>query len=204
MSYTLIIVVLTVLISLAAFNNEETYHKLILWPRKMDQPAEYYRLLTSGFIHADYMHLAFNMLALFLFGRIVEIQFAFSGIPVMLFPVLYLSGIVAASLPSFARHRNDPYYRSLGASGGVAAVLFSFVYFAPWEIIRVWFVPIPGIIAAVAYLAYSAYMSRQKRDNVNHDAHFWGAVFGFVFTLLFAPDHGAGFLDQLMHPYFHL
>jgi len=203
MSYTLIIVLVTVLTSLAAFNNENLNQKLILWPRRMDNPAEYHRLLTSGFIHADYMHLIFNMLALFLFGRNVEVFFALSGIPVVLFPVLYLAGIVAASLPSFAKHRNDSYYRSLGASGGVAAVLFAFIYFAPWATIFVMFIPMPAIVGAVGYLIYSAYMSRQQRDNINHDAHFWGAVFGFVFTLLFAPDHGQNFLTNLLHPQFN-
>lgn len=204
MSYTLIIVVITVLTSLAAFNNEQLYHKLILWPKKMDTPAEYYRLLTSGFIHADYMHLIFNMLALFLFGRNVELFYLYSGIPDWLFPVMYLVGIVTASLPSYSRHKNDTYYRSLGASGGVSAVLFAFIYFAPWETIFIWFLPVPAIIAAVGYLVYSAYMSRQQRDNVNHDAHFWGAVFGFVFTLVFAPDHGREFLVKLMQPHFNL
>ncbi|HRO42478.1 MAG TPA: rhomboid family intramembrane serine protease [Flavipsychrobacter sp.] len=203
MSYTLIIVLITVLTSLAAFNNENIHQKLILWPRKMDSPAEYHRLLTSGFIHADYLHLIFNMLAMFLFGRNVEVFFEMSGMPGILFPILYLAGIVAASLPSFVRHKNDAYYRSLGASGGVAAVLFSFIYFAPWAIIYVWFIPVPAIIAAVGYLIYSAYMSKQQRDNVNHDAHFWGAVFGFVFTLLFAPDHGQEFIVKLLHPQFN-
>jgi membrane associated rhomboid family serine protease len=203
MSYTLIIVIVTVLISLSAFSNDALYHKLILWPKKMHQPGEYYRLLTSGFIHADYMHLIFNMLALFLFGRNVEVLFMMNGMPVILFPILYLAGIVAASLPSFVKNKDNSYYRSLGASGGVSAVLFSFIYFAPWQTIYIWFIPIPGILAAVGYLIYSAYMSRRGGDNVNHDAHFWGAVFGFLFTLLFAPDHGQGFFWQLVHPTFN-
>jgi membrane associated rhomboid family serine protease len=203
MSYTLIIVIVTVLISLSAFSNDALYHKLILWPKKMHQPGEYYRLLTSGFIHADYMHLIFNMLALFLFGRNVEALFMMNGMPVILFPILYLAGIVAASLPSFVKNKDNSYYRSLGASGGVSAVLFSFIYFAPWQTIYIWFIPIPGILAAVGYLIYSAYMSRRGGDNVNHDAHFWGAVFGFLFTLLFAPDHGQGFFWQLVHPTFN-
>jgi membrane associated rhomboid family serine protease len=168
----------------------------------MDSPNEYYRLLSSGFIHADWMHLIFNMLALFLFGRYVESYFA-SMDKHFLFIILYLGGIIAASLPSFIKHRNDGYYRSLGASGGVAAVLFSFVYFAPWEIIYVWFIPIPAIIAAVGYLVYSAYMSRKGRDAVNHDAHFWGAVYGFIFTLIFDPTHGRMFFEQVMHPSFN-
>ena len=203
MDYTLIILVLTVVISLSAFNNQQISEKLILWPRRMDQPGEYYRLLTSGFIHADYMHLIFNMLALFFFGRAVEQMYEIVGIPKALYLVLYLAGIVAASLPSFARHRNNPYYRSLGASGGVSAVLFAFVYFAPWQIIYVWFIRVPGIIAAVAYVVYSAYMSKKGQSYVNHDAHLFGALFGFVFTLLFAPDHGKNFIAQLMNPSFN-
>ena len=202
MSYTLIIVVVTVLVSLAAFNNHELLNKLMLWPKRMDQPSEYYRLVSSGFIHADYIHLIFNMLALFLFGRQVETFFLLFGIPVIMFPIMYLVGIMVASLPSFIKHRHDGYYRSLGASGGVSAVLFSFVYFAPWAKIFIWFIPVPGIIAAVGYLIYSATMSKKGIDNVNHDAHFYGAVFGFVFTLLFAADHGRLFMDQLLHPTF--
>jgi membrane associated rhomboid family serine protease len=203
MSYTLIIVIVTGLLSVMAFSNQELFNKLILWPKRMHSASEYYRLLSSGFIHADYMHLIFNMFALFLFGRQVEGFFSMIGIPVALFPILYLTGIVAASLPSFIKHREDGFYRSLGASGGVAAVLFSFVYFAPWAIIYVWFIPIPGIIAAVGYLIYSAHMSKKGSDNVNHDAHFYGALFGFIFTLIFASDHGKYFMEQLLHPPFH-
>jgi membrane associated rhomboid family serine protease len=168
----------------------------------MDNPAEYYRLLTSGFIHADWPHLIFNMLTLYFFGENVEYYFTALGKPV-LYPLLYTLGIITASLPSFAKHRNNGYYRSLGASGGVAAILFSFVYMAPWAVIRVWFVPIPAIIAAVLYLAYSAYMSRKSSDNINHDAHFWGAVFGFAFTLVFDPSHGRLFFDQIVRPSFN-
>ncbi len=202
MSYTLIIIIITAAISIYTFSNELTYNKLILWPKRMDSPSEYYRLLTSGFIHADWTHLIFNMLTLYFFGRVVEMFYTEIGHP-MLFIVLYLAGIVAASLPSFVKNRNNGYFRSLGASGGVAAVLFAFVYFAPWETIYVWFIPIPGILAGVGYLAYSAYMSRKGGDYVNHDAHFWGAVFGFIFTLIFDPTHGQIFFQQLVNPHFN-
>jgi membrane associated rhomboid family serine protease len=202
MSYTLILIVITVLTSISASKNETLYNNLILWPKKMDRPGEYYRLLTSGFIHADTMHLLFNMIALFFFGRAVESFFEAVGIPSFMFLVLYLAGIVAASLPSFIKHRNNAYYRSLGASGGVAAVLFSFVYFDPWATILIWFIPVPGIIAAIGYLVYSAYSSRKGTGNVNHDAHFFGAVFGFLYTLLLAADHGRAFIEKLMHPHF--
>jgi len=202
MTYTFIIVAVTVLVSLAAFNSSSLYNNLILWPKYMHKnPAEYHRFLSHGFIHADYMHLFFNMFALYIFGKEVETLFGMMGQHKM-FLVLYLAGIVVAAIPSFWKNRNNSYYRSLGASGGVAAVLFSFSYFAPWQIIRVWFIPIPSIIASVAYLVYSAYMSKRGSDNVNHDAHFWGAVFGFVFTFIIDPSHGQIFLQMITHPQF--
>lgn len=201
MSYTLVIIIITAIVSYIAFNNDVLYTKLILWPKRMNNPNEYYRLLTSGFIHADWMHLIFNMITLFFFGRIVEIYFITELDKHWLFLLLYLGGVVVASLPSFIKNRDNGYYRSLGASGGVAAVLFAFVYFAPWERIYIWFIPVPGIIAAIGYLIYSAYSSRQGRGSINHDAHFWGAVYGFLLTFIFDPTHRQ-FFDKVIHPSF--
>ncbi len=202
MSYTLIIIVITALISLAAFNNDSLTQKLILWPRMMDKPEEYYRLLTSGFIHADMMHLIFNMITLYFFGEYVEQLFMMVGIRHEMFLVLYLTAIVASSLPSYLKQKDNLYYRSLGASGGVAAVLFAFIFFAPWQTISFWFIPIPGILAGVGYLAYSAYMVKKGGDYINHDAHFAGAIYGFLFLIAFEPNHGLTFLNQLLHPQF--
>ncbi len=202
MSFTLVIIIATALVSFAAFNNDELRNKLILWPRRMDNPAEYYRFITSGFIHSDMTHLFFNMFTLYFFGRNAEYWFNVIGRPA-LYPLLYLAAIVAASIPSFLKHRNNPYYSALGASGGVSAILFCTVYIAPWTTIYVWFIPIPAIIAGVLYLVYSAYMARKESDNIGHDAHFWGAVFGFVFTFIFDPTHGRFFLEQLMQPQFN-
>ena len=203
MSLTLIIIIITVIISLTAFNNGKVMNDLILYPRKMQDIKEYYRLVTSGFIHADMMHLFFNMFTLFFFGRNVETIYTMLGFSKYAFLILYILGIIVASLPSFFRHRENAYYRSLGASGGVAAVLFAFIYFAPWETIYIWFIPVPAILAAIAYLVYSAYASKKGGDNINHDAHFYGAVFGFVFTLLMEPSHGKIFINQLMQPHFN-
>jgi membrane associated rhomboid family serine protease len=203
MDSTLTLIIITCIVSISAFYNPTIIGNLILWPRQMNEPKEYHRLLSSGFIHADWMHLIFNMITLYFFGRNVELLYAFSGIPAVYYWVLYLLGIVVASLPSFFSHRQDAYYRSLGASGGVAAVLFAFIYFAPWETIYLWFIPVPAILAAVGYLVYAAYMSKKGGDNINHDAHFYGAVFGFLFTLLFEPTHGSRFVSQLLHPHFN-
>jgi membrane associated rhomboid family serine protease len=201
MSLTLIIVIITALVSVSAFNNQELYNSLILWPGRMDDPKEYYRLISSGFIHADWMHLIFNMMTLWFFGSAVEGVYDNMD-KHYLFIVLYLAGILASSLPSYIKNRNNGYYRSLGASGGVSAVLFSFIYFAPWAKIYVWFIPIPGILAGVGYLVYSATMSRRGSGFINHDAHFWGAIFGFLFTLVFEPSHGVLFFQSLLHASF--
>lgn len=199
--FTIAIVLITVLISLPAMNDERLVNKLILWPKRMTSPGEYYRLLTSGFIHADWGHLFFNMFTLFFIGTSVEYVFAGISTP-WLYVLLYLSGIVAASIPSFVKNRNNAYYRALGASGGVSAVLFSYVYFAPWEKIYIYFIKVPSIIFAVIYLGYSAYMSKKGTDNIGHDAHFYGAVYGLIFTFLFDPNHGQLFLYQITHPRF--
>lgn len=196
MTYTLLLIIITAVVSVSAFNNNTLYNNLILWPKRMHEPKEYYRLLTSGFIHADWQHLIFNMLTLYFFGRNLEYITSLLNKHV-LFIFLYLTAIIVSSLPSFLKNKNNGYYRSLGASGGVAAVLFSVIYYSPWQKIYIWFLPIPGILAAGAYLFYSAYMSRRGADNINHDAHFWGAVYGFVFAFAIDPMHGKTFLQQI-------
>ena len=204
MSITLIIIAITALVSIAAFSNAELMDKLIFYPKRMDSPAEYYRFITAGLIHADWIHLFFNMYVLYIFGRNVEYVYTeFIGKP-FLFGVMYVLALIASSLPSFAKHRNNYYYRALGASGAVAAVLFSFVYYAPWSMLYLFgIIPIPAILGAVAYLIYSAYSAKKGNDNVGHDAHFYGAVFGFVFTLIFDPTHGQVFIQQLLSPSFN-
>lgn len=203
MSITIVIIAITVIVSLVAFSNDELLNKLIFYPARMNSPAEYYRFITAGLIHADYIHLFFNMYVLYIFGENVEYVYtAYIGKP-YLFGVMYFLALIAASLPAFAKHRNNYYYRALGASGAVAAVLFSFVYYAPWATLRLfWVLPVPAIILAVLYLVYSAYADKKGQDNVGHDAHFWGAVFGFVFTFIFDPSHGQVFLQQLLNPSF--
>ena len=201
MSFTLIIVAITVIVSIAAFSNVDLLNKLILWPRQMNSPAEYYRFITSGFIHADWNHLFFNMFALYFFGENIENGLGISG---ALFLAIYISGIVLSSIPSFVKNRNNSYYRSLGASGGVSTIVFMTIYFFPWSKISLMFIPIgiPAILFAVLYLIYSVVMSKRGVGNVNHDVHIWGSIYGLIIAAIVDPSHGISFIDQLMHPYF--
>jgi membrane associated rhomboid family serine protease len=203
MSFTLIVIIITAIVSIIAFNNSELMSKLILWPRVMDNPAEYYRLISSGFIHADWPHLFFNMFTLYFFGENIEVIFAYFDAR-YLFILLYLTGIVVASLPSFLKNRNNNNYRSLGASGGVSAVLFATIYYLPWSKISMMFIPIgiPAILFGALYIAYSAYMQKAGRDNVNHNAHLWGSIYGFAFASVFDLMHGGNALPNLLHPQF--
>src|SRR5690606_30619007 len=182
-----------------AFNNRRLLDRLILWPPAIDRHRQYDRLVTHGFIHADGQHLLFNMVTLFFFGRAIEQVFV-ARIGMAGFLLFYLSAIVMAIMPTYFRHQKDAHYRSLGASGAVSAVLFSYILFAPWNLIFVFFIPVPAIIYAVLYIGYSVWMDRRGGDNVNHSAHLWGAAYGILFTLLMAPDVWAHFLARLTAP----
>ena len=204
---TTILLVVTSLVSVLTFNNSELRNKLMFSPYQMERDKSYYRFITCGFIHADFQHLIFNMLSLFMIGRHIEAFFnnAFdSSVPYI---VMYLAGIAAASLPDFFQHRNNPSYAALGASGAVSAVVISLVFFEPWNIrLGFFFIPpiIPSIVFGVLYLAFSSYMAKQNRDNIGHSAHFWGGIWGFFYTMLVAmfvrPDLVSLFAEKLTHP----
>lgn len=198
---TIAIIIITALISFTAFNNEKITNDLIFWPPMIKEKHQYYRFFTSGFIHADIAHLAFNMITLYFFGRAMEVFFI-AKIGKIGFLLFYIAGIIVSEIPSFIRHRNNYHYRSLGASGAVTAVLFSFILLAPWQTLYVFFLPVPAIIFAALYVGYSIYMDRKGGDNVNHSAHLWGAVWGVVFTILMEPNVLSHFISQLMNPSF--
>ncbi|PNS07629.1 rhomboid family intramembrane serine protease [Solilutibacter silvestris] len=197
MSLTLIVVAITVIVSYLAWQRPALMSRLILWPPAVSRNNQYDRLVTYGFIHADGMHLFFNMFTLYFFGRVVEHLFGMFG-----FVVFYLAALVVSVLPSYLAHRNDSGYRSLGASGAVSACLFAFIVVAPWEKIYLYYgaIGIPAIIYAVLYVAYSIWMDRRGQDNVNHSAHLWGAAFGVLAVLLAVPGAASQFLQALAHP----
>ncbi len=188
MSLTLIIILITVGVSILAFSNSEFFYKLKFNAWLIYHNKQYYRFLTYGFIHADWMHLLVNMFVLYSFGSAVEKNFGYYfGVKSHLyFMLLYMGGIAFSTLASFSKHKNHDWYNAVGASGAVAAVLFSSIIMDPKMGIMFIFlpVPIPGWIFGILYLFYSAYMAKKGLDNIGHDAHFWGAVFGFVFTII--------------------
>lgn len=201
MSVTLIIILVTVAISLAAWNNPALMDRLIMNPYRVSSRGEYYRLLTSGFLHADWGHLFFNMLSLYFFGVLIERIFSAlfgAGGPIYLV-AFYLVGIVVSDIPSFLKHRNNSNYNSLGASGGVSAIVFAAILFYPLNKIFLFFIPIgiPGFIFGGLYLAYSYYEARRGYGNVNHDAHFYGAVFGILFMIVVYPAVLPQFFEQV-------
>jgi membrane associated rhomboid family serine protease len=196
---TLALIALTVAVSWLAFDRPRLLERLILWPPAIDRHKQFDRLLTHGFIHADWQHLLFNMITLYFFGGLVERLFV-PYIGQIGFLLFYLSAILVAILPTYLRHRHDPNYRSLGASGAVSAVLFAFILVQPWALIFVFFVPMPAILYAVLYIGYSIWMDRRGGDNINHSAHLWGAGYGVLFTLTMEPRVAASFLQRLMQP----
>lgn len=157
-------------------------NRLILTPYWIERKKEYYRFITSGFIHADLKHLIFNMISLYFFGYIVE-----AWLGTGLYVLLYITAIVVSDIPTYLKHKNNSNYASLGASGAVSAVIFASILLHPINLIFIYFIPMPAIVFGILYLAYSYYMDKQSRDNVNHSAHLYGAVYGLVFVGVLYP-----------------
>ncbi len=201
MILTWIIIGITAVVSYAALQNHSLTEKLQFNAAMVIHRKQYYRLISHAFVHASWMHLFVNMLVLYFFGRYVEgyyFERYFGERAILFYLLLYLGGILASNVYSLIKHQNDYYYNAVGASGAVSAVLFAFIFFNPWE--KIYFfgiLPIPGIIFAVGYLVYSYYMGKRKIDNVAHDAHFLGALFGFIFPIILKPGLFDLFIDNL-------
>lgn len=194
-NHTVTLIIITVIISLIAFQNQKLMNRLIFWPPAM-QRGQYDRFITHGFIHADGTHLLFNMITLFFFGSVIENfykQYAFN----MGFVLFYLGGLIVAILPSYLKNKNNSHWASLGASGAVSAVLFAYILFQPWKLIFVFFIPVPAIIFAFLYVAYSIWSGKRGNTNINHSAHLWGAAYGVIVTIILEPRMIPHFLKQL-------
>lgn len=200
MSFTIVILIVTVVISMAAWNKPELQYKLTMNPFLVVRQRQYYRHLTSGFIHANWIHLGFNMFTFFFFGSLIENLYISKLGPEggYYFLALYLLGIVVSDLPSLFKYKDHPHYNSLGASGGVASVVFSSILFLPLnEICLYGLICIPGFILGTLYLIYSYYEGKRMADNVNHHAHFVGALFGLLFSIYIEPGVLMNFFAQV-------
>lgn len=199
---TIIIIAITALISIAAFNKAELLYKYQFNAYQIVKRNQWYRILTYGFLHANWDHLLVNMVVLFFFGRVLETYFNyyFEASAVLYFILLYVGAIIFSTLYDLKKHREHYHYNAVGASGATSAVVFAAIFFAPLEkIYFMFFIPIPGIIFAIGYLYYSYYMSKKNMDNIGHSAHFYGALFGFLFPILIKPQLFSLFLQQILN-----
>jgi len=197
-----VLVGITCVVYFITSSKPELINKFIFYPRLIDQTKQYYRFITHGFLHANQMHLFVNMIVLFSFGSALEHYFARqvgASQGVIYFLLLYFSALIVSSIPSYLKHRDDPSYRALGASGATAAVLFSCILFNPWANLLLFFViPVPQIIFGVLYIGYEYYQSQKANDNIGHDAHLSGAIYGVVFTLVSMPEVAGIFAQKLL------
>ena len=197
---TLLIILITVIASLLAFSSPQIMSKWMLNPYTVYKKNEWWRFFTSGLIHADFMHLGLNMLVFYSFGQAVEYYFddIFDARGGYYFVILYLGGMLISSAPTYSKQKNNYLYNSLGASGAVSAILFAAIMLNPWNKVYIMGIfGLPGIVFGPLYLFLEHRLSVQSNDNINHDAHFWGAVFGFLFPILLKPELGLDFIKIL-------
>lgn len=182
MSVTLSLIAFTVVISLLAlYAVPELYKKGMMIPYRMVREKTWYEFISSGFIHAGIGHLFLNMFVLFFFGLVME-----RNISPLQFILLYFSGLIVSGIPSVVKHKDNPEYATIGASGAVESVLFAYIMIYPLKPIYIMFIPIgiPSILFGVLFLAYSVYASKRE-GSINHEAHIAGAIWGIVYMLLF-------------------
>ncbi|MBP7345695.1 MAG: rhomboid family intramembrane serine protease [Sediminibacterium sp.] len=188
MTLTISIILLTSLISFTAFSNQKVLDDLIFYPPAITNRNQWYRFITSGLIHADIMHLVFNMYSFYLFGDLVEKTFVqiFGESGKVIYIVLYVVSLVVCLLPTYFNNQNNYHYRSLGASGAVSAVIFAGIFLYPTMGMGIFPIPfhIPGFVFGPLYLILSAYLAKKGHGNINHSAHIWGALFGIVFVII--------------------
>ncbi len=199
---TIVIIIVTAAVSILCFTgtldiNALKFDAYGTWHRK-----QWYRMLSYGLVHGGWGHLFFNMLTLYFFGDVVEKYFAAAfgqGHGTFLYVLLYVSALAVSTIGDLVKYKDDPWYSAVGASGAVSAVLFASILFEPKMGIYIYFIPIPipGFVFAPLYLLYCWYMARRNLDNIGHTAHFWGAVYGFLFPLVLNPGIFGHFLSQL-------
>ena len=201
MSVSVIILIFTCAVSLFAFNQTDWMMRLRFNAYQIHEQKQWYRFFSYGLVHADWIHLFVNMYVLFSFGRVVEFFFAqyFQEKAVIYFIILYIGALCTSVIPAFEKHKKDLYYNAVGASGAISAIVFSSIMFDPLAPMGLLLLPFqfPAVVFGIAYLIYSYYMAKKGGSNIGHDAHFFGALFGIMFTILLNKNIGINFIEQI-------
>lgn len=200
---TYIIIAITVITSFKAMEDYSMKNKMMFNAYAIKKNKEWYRFFSSGLIHADWTHLFFNMFSLYMIGRYVEANYSqynvFGGKGPLFYILLYVGGLIMSSLYSYEKHKNNMYYNALGASGAVSSVVFAFIILNPTARLGLFFIPpiIPAYIFGGIYLAAEYYLGKRGNTNIGHDAHFWGAIYGILFTIALKPSLFSRFIHQI-------
>jgi len=195
-----LIFVITIITTVMAFNNQELLSELILHPYSVARKKRIYTVITSGLIHGDWMHLAFNMFSYYFFAFQLEKLMGHWQ-----FGLLYIASLILSDLPTVYKHRDDYQYRCLGASGAVSAVIFGSIMYNPTSEMLIMPIPvgIPAIIFGPLYLIYCYFSSKHGRDHINHDAHLYGALSGLIIVIIFNTHVVTHFINEVSRSYFH-
>jgi membrane associated rhomboid family serine protease len=199
---TKILSLFIVVCSLIGFANPSIIEKYIFSPYLIKHYKQHYRFLSHAFFHANFLHLFLNVWIFWMFGNVIEYNYQLlfdEKLGKIYFLILFTGGIYASSIAEYIKHKNNPSYASLGASGAIEAVVFSFIIMNPFQWLYFFFIPMPAWILGLLFLIFSFYMSKRKlpNDRIGHEAHFWGAIFGIVFTFIIKPSLLLAYIDLI-------
>jgi len=200
MQVTYILMAVIGLVTYFAWERPEWHRRLMLNPYTVVHEKKYYQLITSGFVHNNGIHLLLNLFTLYFFGLAIEQIFYsyFGELGLVLYILLFITAVIVANIPTTIKHKNNYNYNSLGASGGVSALVMAFILFDPIRDLCLYaIICLPGYILGGLFIVYSIIMSKRNTDNINHDAHLFGAIYGVIFTLLLRPSTFSYFIEAI-------